>query len=133
MPEIAPQPARKIGRALVIDDSFLVRRLLKANLERLGFDVQEAAGGVDALKIGRDGLQDMKLLVVDLSMPDIHGADLIALMKRLPGGDVVKILVCSSHTEEVEIRKVMSLGVDGYLVKPVNTQILSKKIESLFP
>jgi len=132
MPDTAPQGG-KLGRSIVIDDSFLVRRLLRANLERLGFEVLEAAGGAETLKIVRDGLKDIKLLIVDLSMPDINGADLIAIIKRLPDSGPVKILVCSSHTEEAEIRKVMGLGVDGYLVKPVNAQILAKKIESLFP
>ena len=65
-------------KALVVDDSFLIRRLHKVNLSNLGFDVMEAENGEDGFGlIEEQGLDSFSLLVIDLIMPVMNGIEFI--------------------------------------------------------
>lgn len=121
-------------KALIIEDYMLIRRNHKLLLEKLGFEVYEAADGEEAMKRLRSvGAANVSLMLVDLVMPVMNGADFIYLCRKEFGAATPQVIVCSSVSDLPIIKKVVTLGIDGYVVKPVDYKLLIKKIEALFP
>ncbi len=134
MTDNAASPGAGRRKALVIDDSFVIRKLHRANLEKMDFEVIEASGGKEAEEIAmKEGLSKLNLLIVDLLMPDMHGAELIERLRGKDDGKSPKIVVCSSRCDAAEVRHVASLGINAYIVKPVNPLTFNRKMQELFP
>jgi CheY-like chemotaxis protein len=77
---------------LVVDDDPLVRNILARGLERGGYRVLEVDNAAAALRIARDGSSHVDVLVTDLVMPDMHGADLaLAFCEASPDTRVVYV------------------------------------------
>ena len=129
----ASAPIQK-RKALVVDDYMLIRRNHRALLEKFGFDVIESADGEEALKHLREaGPGSFHLMIVDLVMPVMNGADLIALCRKEFGKTMPQIIVCSSVSELPIVKKIVALGIEGYLVKPIDYRLFIKKLNELFP
>jgi len=118
---------------LIIDDCFNVRKLLRAALERLGFETIEASGGVDAIEILKKRLESVDLLIVDLLMPDIHGYDLIKAIRALPCKRKPRIFVFTGVADSKEVLRLAALKIDAYMVKPLELATLSKRLDAVFP
>lgn len=126
-----------IGRnrkALVVEDYLMIRRNHKLLLEKLGFEVLEASDGEEALqRLRATGAANIALIIVDLVMPVMNGADFIYFCRKEFGKDTPQMIVCSSVSDLPTIKKIVELGIDGYVVKPVDYKMLIKKIGELFP
>ena len=121
-------------KVLVIDDYIMIRRNHKLLLEKLGFKVLEASDGEEALKMLREtGAANISLMIVDLVMPVMNGADFITLCRKEFGSSTPQIVVCSSVSDLPIVKKIVSLGIDGYIIKPVDYKLLIKKLTELFP
>jgi two-component system KDP operon response regulator KdpE len=99
--------------ALIVDDEIQIRRFLRAGFELEGFVVQEAATGAEGMKAAT--LKPVDLVIVDLQLPDIDGADIV---ERLRGWSSVPIIVLSVRSSEEEKVRLLELGADDYVVKP---------------
>jgi len=108
---------------LVVDDSLTVRRVSQRFLEREGYRVQLAKDGLDAMEqLARDELPD--LVLSDIEMPRMDGFDLVRNLRadeRLHKLPVVMITsrIAPKHREYAE-----ALGVQGYLGKPYDEEVL---------
>lgn len=103
-------------RVLVVDDSDLFRNSLVFNLRSLyGASVEEAQGGVGALKILEDG--DFHLILLDVAMPDKNGVDVC--QELLARGIEARIVLMSAFydTENLEKAKAMNVTL---LPKPLD-------------
>ena len=99
--------------ALVIDDEVQIRRFLRAGFELEGFIVQEAATGADGIRAAT--LKSVDLVIVDLELPDIDGAEIV---ERLRAWSTVPTIVLSVRSSEEEKVRLLELGADDYVVKP---------------
>jgi DNA-binding NarL/FixJ family response regulator len=103
-------------RILMVDDHPIVLAGLRA---LIGVDpdfliVGEACDGRTALRMALELAPD--IVVLDISLPDIHGIELVtAIRAELPGA---RLLVLTIHEERVYVRQLLELGVHGYLLKP---------------
>ena len=105
--------SRKI---LVVDDDDAVRGVLRAMLERGGFDVLEAANGNAASSVQRQTPAD--LLITDLIMPEREGLETISAFRRdFPG---VGIIAISGALGGAFLNAARLLGADAVLPKPVS-------------
>ena len=119
-------PTRKV---LVVDDIAENRALLVDALQRLGFDVSQAAGGHEGLAQAQAVLPD--LILMDLVMPDLGGTEVIRRLRRLPVLDTVPIIAISaSTTPEVEAGA-LAAGANAFLAKPVDFKALMQLTSSL--
>lgn len=101
--------------ALVVDDQTSVRRYLRAGLEGTGFLVKEANSGAEALKwLSGDPLD---LVVLDLRLPDISGSE---VLERLRGWSNTPAIMLTARATQAERRKLLQMGADDYLAKPVD-------------
>lgn len=107
-------------KILIVDDSEMVRELIKFILMHSGFDVIEAQNGYDALNVLDD--QKVDLILTDIKMPVMNGLDLINLMKYRPEYGNIPIIVISSEADSshAEERK----RVLAWIQKPFKTTML---------
>jgi DNA-binding response OmpR family regulator len=121
-------------KVLVVDDAFLIRRMFRTTLSQLGFEVEESSNGQDAFDlISENGIDYYSLLIVDLMMPIMNGLELVEKLCGEYKGKMPPTLICSCRSEVPEIKKLVSLGIEGYIVKPIDYEVLKNKIGELFP
>ncbi|MGD6792638.1 response regulator transcription factor [Metabacillus indicus] len=113
-------------RVLVIDDEAPMRNLIKTFLVQEGYEVLEAADGIDALNQLKNELPD--LLIADVMMPYMDGFSFAAEMKKLYE---VPLIFLSAKGEEWDKIQGLKLGGDDYIVKPFHPGELLARVESV--
>ena len=103
------------GRVLVVDDSQVIRQLIKVNLELEGFEVVTAADGAECLEIVERVRPDV--VTLDVRMPRLDGLRTAALLRAGAATGHLRIAIISACGPE-ELQQGESVGVDGYLAKP---------------
>ena len=113
---------------LVIDDIDAVRTLLRLTLEGAGYDVQEAANGVEGIRAFQKTPAD--LVITDIFMPDCDGLDVIRRLRRLHPR--LKILAISGGSGTMDyLREATSLGATRVLYKPFVLPTLIRTVGDL--
>lgn len=113
-------------KCLVVDDSPIVRRILGVMLTRLGFAVIEADSVQAALAFCEQSHPD--LVVVDWNLPDEDGVALVQQLRRLPGGERMKVIMCTIERSVSHIETALSAGADEYITKPFGMDVLETKL-----
>ena len=108
-----------MARILIVDDEESERLLQKTILERHGHKVSTAANGKEALKNFR--VKSIDLVITDLQMPDVHGLELISVLRDLSPKPTV-IVVSGTGPGQLEVAKMV--GAQFTLNKPVYAEQL---------
>ena len=109
-------PSAVAGRALIVDDSRLVRAVVARSLKSAGYETEEASDGADALK--RLARESFDVVISDLRMPHLNGLELLAAVKRL-SPDVEVIILTGTHSQDMTCAiQALRLGAHDYLTKP---------------
>ncbi len=103
-------------RLLVVDDIATNRHVLRDLLTPLGFELFEAAGGVEALALAPELQPDVVFL--DLRMPGIDGLELAKRLRERPGGEKMKLIAMSASVLSFNREKAFAAGCDDFLPKP---------------
>jgi two-component system chemotaxis response regulator CheY len=112
------------ARVLIIDDSLTVRRFCRSIAEREGYEVIEAANGVEGLERGLS--QPVGLMIVDLNMPTMDGQRFLREARCLPElADVPAIMISTSSRPDDRTRAFAS-GANLYHSKPVEADWLAR-------
>ena len=126
---VSPSPATTgpaSGRILVVDDEPLVRNLARRALERRGYLVEEAADGASALeRLHRPGVD---LMLVDMTMPDMDGAEVVRRVRR--AGYPVAIVLSSGYVDVATERGLDLSQFQGFLTKPYKLEALIESVRS---
>jgi CheY-like chemotaxis protein len=123
------RPAAAHGAVLVIDDEESVRRVAARLLRSQGFDVWEAHDGRDALDRFAARAAELRLVLVDLTMPRLGGEDTVREWRRLRP-DLPVILMSGSHEGETGER-FAGLGVSAFLQKPFTLNDFVAKVQAV--
>jgi two-component system, OmpR family, KDP operon response regulator KdpE len=115
-----------VRRILVIDDEAQIRRLLEIALSNRDWEVWPAPTGLEGLEAARGFKPDVVLL--DLNLPDMSGAQVLA---RLREWSTVPVVVISVRDSESDIVALLNAGADDYVVKPFYTDELIARIEAV--
>ena len=113
-------PAKRI---LIVDDEAKIRTLIRKYAEFDGYEVEEAADGMEALEKLKNGRFD--IAVMDVMMPDLDGFSVCREMKKFTD---VPVLMLSARGEEYDRIHGFELGVDDYVVKPFSPRELMMRI-----
>ena len=114
-------------KALVVDDSRAMRAILGRALSAVGYEIVEAADGIDALELlDQDGCPD--LVVVDLHMPKMDGLEFVRNVRDDSRFDDMRILVASSDGDLSTIDTMLQVGADEYLMKPFDDEAIAEKL-----
>lgn len=121
-----PRPTTREPRILVVDDDPNIRELLNQEFSEAGYSVRLAANGREALAAIRQERPD--LVVLDVMMPEINGFDVAAVLKNDPLTLDIPIVILSIVQD---LDRGYRLGVDRYLTKPIDTDLLFREVETL--
>ncbi|MCV0414024.1 MAG: response regulator [Brevundimonas sp.] len=111
---------------LIVDDSRIIRKVARRIVEGLGYEVDEAADGAEALAYCTGAMPDV--LLIDWNMPVMDGLSFLRRLRGLPGGDRPKVLFCTIETRPDRIAEALAAGADDYVMKPFDGEILQSKL-----
>ena len=98
-------------------------------LERLGYQVTSCSSSLEALDAFRSGPDKFDLIITDMAMPNMPGNKLSAeLIKIRPG---IPIMLCTGFSEIMSEEKAASLGIKGFILKPIVMKDLFQKIREV--
>jgi PAS domain S-box-containing protein len=120
---------RTSGRLLVADHDATGRQVLREALQRLGYEVVEAADGRQALE--RIAREEFDLVLVDLQMPHVHGYDIIRSLRDPSLRRRVPIIVLSGSVGEQQSLQSLVLGANVFLAKPFDPAAVADQVERL--
>jgi two-component system chemotaxis response regulator CheY len=107
-------------KLLLVDDSGLARRSMRAMLEADGYEVVEAEDGIGALE--RYFLEKPDVVLLDLVMKGMYGLDVLTKLRELDA--TACVIVVSADVQSSSQQLVEAAGASGFLNKPVNRQEL---------
>lgn len=115
-----------LSTCLIVDDSRIIRKVARRIVEGLGYEVDEAADGAEALAYCSGAMPDV--LLIDWNMPVMDGLSFLRRLRELPGGDRPKALFCTIETRPERIAEALAAGADDYVMKPFDGEILQSKL-----
>ena len=116
--------ARKI---LLVEDEDAIRKFVKINLEREGYQVFEAASGEDGIELAKK--EHPKIVVLDIMLPGIDGFEVCRILRQeFPN---LGIIMLTAKAEDLDKIMGLQFGSDDYMTKPFNPTELSLRIKSL--
>ena len=115
-------------RILIADDDPQMRRLVRSILERDGYEVTEAADGLDALDQVEG--KSFDLMVLDVDMPRLDGLGVLEELRARVATSGVPVIVLTARTDDTEAR-VLDLGAQDFLTKPVQAQSLQARVKAV--
>ena len=116
-------------KILLVDDEASIRELVRFNLEKAGYQVQEAADGQEAVHAIRQAKPD--LVVLDLMLPGLDGLDVCRLVKGSRETASIPIIMLTAKTEEIDKIIGLEMGADDYMTKPFSPRVLVARIHSV--
>ncbi|MCP3956155.1 MAG: response regulator, partial [Desulfobacterales bacterium] len=114
---------------MFVDDEDAIVFMEKQMLERLGYSVVSRTSSVEALEAFRANPDKFDLVITDMAMPNMSGDKLASeLIKIRPD---IPILLCTGFSERMPVEKAKSMGIKGFLMKPIVKKDLSKMIREV--
>lgn len=117
-----------MAKALVVDDSRAVRMILARILKQLGYEVQEAANGREALEAIEARNSCLTLVLADWNMPEINGLDLLKKLRQNPALSSLVVVMVTTETDIGHISEALEAGASEYVMKPFTQDILVEKL-----
>jgi len=118
-----------IERILLVDDENSVAIIVKQMLERLGYQVTSRTSSIEALEAFRSSPDKFDLVISDFAMPNMSGDKLASQLTQIRPN--IPILLCTGFSETLTEEKAVSMGINGFLMKPVIMKDLSEKIRDM--
>jgi two-component system chemotaxis response regulator CheY len=114
-------------KALVVDDSRAMRLIIARYLQDLGFEVHEAASGLDAL-VNAPKISGLQLILLDWNMPEMDGRTLLQRLRQDPDFADIPIMMVTTESEMEQVEVALEAGASEYLMKPFDRQALLEKL-----
>jgi signal transduction histidine kinase/ActR/RegA family two-component response regulator len=127
-PRESTPTASHIGRILVVDDEEWVLEIAKAFLERGGFEVSTALGGRRGIEQFKVHAGEFDVVVLDLAMPDVSGAEVFTQLQELRAG--IPVIAVSGYNEEMAAERFGVHDFAGFLRKPYDPEGLIEIVRS---
>ena len=127
----AAQTDIQAGRplALVVEDEAALLTMLRYNLEKQGFRVEEAGDGQEALT--RLGELTPDIVLLDWMLPSISGIELCRQIRRRPATRDLPVIMVTARTEDADAVRGLNTGADDYITKPFSIEALVARMRAL--
>ena len=113
-------------KILVVDDEDMIRRLIAKYAAFEGHSVVEAADGMQAVQMCREGEYD--ILIIDIMMPELDGFSACREIRKFSD---IPIIMLSARGDEYDKINGFSLGIDDYVVKPFSPKELMLRVDAV--
>ena len=127
MPEGFPGMAKPT--ILIVEDEAPLLTLLRYNLEKQGFRVEEATDGQEALLRVAENKPDLVLL--DWMLPTLSGIEVCRQIRRRPATRDLPVIMVTARTEDQDAVRALDIGADDYITKPFAVEALLARIRAL--
>jgi len=117
------------AQILVVDDEPVIRQLLKEMLLTMGYQVEIAASGHEALTIYNARKGDIDLVILDVMMPGMSGIEVFRRLKKLDPN--VRVILASGYVDASKLQMAIKEGVRDFIAKPFAIRTLHRKIEAI--
>ncbi|MGZ8367062.1 MAG: response regulator [Nitrospira sp.] len=122
------QPSGNKPPLLLVEDEPDTASLVKLIMEGKGYEVLHAATGSEALdKIAL--MPPPSLVLLDIQLPDVDGITILETIRATPDWQNVPVIMLTAVSDEQQIRKVLSLTVQGYVLKPFRRETLLRSVD----
>ena len=115
-------------KALLADDTPMIRKLIEIHLKKFGFEVSTAANGTEALKHLDNSKFD--IIMLDLMMPEIDGFEVLRHIRSQGPNRGTPVIILTAFGDVNNVVKATSLGASDFLVKPVDQNVLREKVSN---
>jgi len=112
------------NKFLVVDDTILVKKVVKRSIEGLGYDLLEASDGLEGLAVLKKDYPSIKLILLDWNMPKMNGYDFLKTVKSSKTLKHIPVIMLTTESEKSNINKALQEGAAGYVLKPFNKEEL---------
>lgn len=115
-------------KALVVDDSSMMRKVMIGALEKAGLhEVDQAADGDEAVQaVGRT---EYGLVLLDWNMPNMTGIDALRAIRGL--GHEMPIIMVTTEAEKTRVMEALKTGASSYVIKPFQPDALISRIQQV--
>ena len=117
-------------RALVVDDSKMVRSIVVDILKPLGLKVIEAEDGKEALDYLKSNPESVDIVISDLHMPNLNGMELCREIRHGLGLAELPVLILSADSETESVTGLFQSGANDFIVKPFTKEVLIARVNS---
>ena len=117
---------------LSVDDSSVVRKIIKGTVEEYKLSFLEAADGNQALASLKRYGKDIKLVLLDWNMPNMNGIEFLERIRKISYFDDIPILMVTTESDKKNVIRAVQAGAQGYVVKPFTDEDLKRKINPFF-
>ena len=117
-------------RAMVVDDSRALRRILSEMLRQAGFEVFDAGNGREALtRLQTTGPLDVVL--VDWNMPEMNGLEFVRAVRADATYQQMPLVMVTTETEIEQMQSALESGANEYVMKPFTSDVILDKLRLL--
>lgn len=118
-------------RALIVDDSRAMRRIVGRILSDAGFEILEAGDGQEAIDVLEAQTEVPELACVDWNMPVMDGLTFITEVRKRPEWRSITLMMVTTESEQDRIVRALAAGAHEYLIKPFTGEALVEKLDLL--
>lgn len=118
-------------RALIVDDSRAMRRIVGRLLAEVGYEVLEAGDGCEALAVLEAQDRLPAVACVDWNMPVMDGLTFISEVRSRPEWRGITLMMVTTESEQDRIVRALAAGAHEYLIKPFTGEALLEKLDLL--
>ena len=111
---------------LIVDDELKILKLIHDLLQVSGYTTIEATDGKQGVELTKARKPD--LILMDIRMPVMDGIEATQILKTDPGTRNIPVLALTAHAMKGDKERILEVGCDGYITKPVDIRNLRKKV-----
>lgn len=117
-------------RILIVEDETAIREFEAINLKRVGYNIEEAGSGEEALDIYDNDAEGFDIALLDISMPGMDGFTLCKELRKR--SETLGIIMLTARTQEMDKISGLMMGADDYITKPFSPTELLARVDSLY-
>jgi two-component system chemotaxis response regulator CheY len=120
-------------KALVVDDSRTMRRILGRMLEDFGYTVFQAGHGLEGLEVieRESEAGPFTLILADWNMPEMNGLDFVRALRKDARSHATAVMMVTTETQVEQMVKALAAGASEYVMKPFTKEVIEDKLRIL--
>jgi two-component system, cell cycle response regulator len=126
-----PTPTHVTRKVLTVDDSKVVRMMVKRALQTLDCLIVEASNGREGLQQAE--LEKPDLILLDVTMPEMTGLEMLTQLRMNEKTKSIPVIMLTAESGQTNIAHADRLGISGYFSKPFKEEHLRAKVQHVVP
>ena len=115
-------------KVLIVDDSSITRKIIRAVVDELQMEAEEAEDGIEALELLSEKYAEIDLILLDWNMPEMNGYDVLVEIKTSEKYKNIPVMMVTTEGQKSNIVAAVRMGAANYLTKPFTVEDLETKI-----